>query len=330
MKTAWASACIVIAGSLGSGAASTAALSASGTIAYPTKPIRFVVPYPPGGGTDIIARIVQQKLSEGLGQPIVIDNRGGAGGAVGTEVAARSAPDGYTILFTLSSHTINPNVFKVPYDVARDFAPVSLVASLPQLIAVNPAAAINSVKDLIAAAKAKPGQLSYASVGTGSPSHIAGELLKLKAGIDIVHVPYKGGGPAVTDTIAGQVPILIVSIPAAMPFVRSGRLRPVAVTTLKRSPAAPTVPTVAEALGIKDYEVDSWYAMFAPAKTPLPIVERLQREIASVVQTTEIKEKLLQQGADGVGGTPEELDRIVRAELVKWQALVRDAKIKAD
>ena len=330
MKKAWVRACIVVAGVLIAGVASTAAISASAPSVYPSKPIRFVIPYPPGGGTDIIARIVQYKLSESLGQPIVIDNRGGAGGAVGTEVAARSAPDGYTILFTLSSHTINPKVFKVAYDVERDFAPISLVASLPQLLAVNPAVAINSVKDLIAAAKAKPGQLSYASVGTGSPSHIAGELLKLKAGIDIVHVPYKGGGPAVTDTIAGQVPILFVSIPAAMPYVRAGRLRPIAVTTLKRSPAAPTVPTVAEALGIKDYEVDSWYAMFAPAKTPRPIVERLQREIANVVQTPEIKEKLLQQGADAVGGTPEELDRVVRSELVKWQALVRDAKIKAD
>jgi len=313
-----------------SGIASSVAVSASGPSAYPSKPIRFVVPYPPGGGTDIIARIVQPKLSENLGQPIVIDNRGGAGGALGTEVTARSTPDGYTILFTLSSHTINPKVFKVPYDVERDFAPISLVASLPQLIAVNPAVPINSVKDLIAVAKAKPGQLSYASVGTGSPSHIAGELLKLRAGIDIVHVPYKGGGPAVTDTIGGQVPILFVSIPAAMPFVRSGRLRPIAVTTLKRSPAAPTVPTVAEALGIKDYEVDSWYAMFAPAKTPRAIVERLQREISNVVQTPEIREKLLQQGADAVGGTSEALDAVVKAELVKWQSLVRDAKIKAD
>lgn len=330
MKKAWTRACVRMVSALVSGIASSVAVSASGPSAYPSKPIRFVVPYPPGGGTDIIARIVQPKLSENLGQPIVIDNRGGAGGALGTEVTARSTPDGYTILFTLSSHTINPKVFKVPYDVERDFAPISLVASLPQLIAVNPAVPINSVKDLIAVAKAKPGQLSYASVGTGSPSHIAGELLKLRAGIDIVHVPYKGGGPAVTDTIGGQVPILFVSIPAAMPFVRSGRLRPIAVTTLKRSPAAPTVPTVAEALGIKDYEVDSWYAMFAPAKTPRAIVERLQREISNVVQTPEIREKLLQQGADAVGGTSEALDAVVKAELVKWQSLVRDAKIKAD
>lgn len=330
MKKAWTRACICMMSALVAGIASSVAVSASGPSAYPSKPIRFVVPYPPGGGTDIIARIVQPKLSESLGQPIVIDNRGGAGGALGTEVTARSTPDGYTILFTLSSHTINPKVFKVPYDVERDFAPISLVASLPQLIAVNPAVPINTVKDLIAVAKAKPGQLSYASVGTGSPSHIAGELLKLRAGIDIVHVPYKGGGPAVTDTIGGQVPILFVSIPAAMPFVRSGRLRPIAVTTLKRSPAAPTVPTVAEALGIKDFEVDSWYAMFAPAKTPRAIVERLQREISNVVQTPEIKEKLLQQGADAVGGTPEALDAVVKSELVKWQLLVRDAKIKAD
>lgn len=297
---------------------------------YPVKPIRWILPYPPGGGTDVVARIVQARFSEALGQPIIIDNRGGAGGVVGTEYAARATPDGYTLLFTLSSHTINPKVFKVSYDVERDFAPVTLVASLPQLLAVNPDLPIRSIRELVDAAKAKPGSMSYASVGIGSPSHIAGELLKLQTGIDIIHVPFKGGGPAVTDTMAGRVPILFVSIPAAMSYVRAGRLRPLAVTTLKRSPAAPEVPTVAEALGLKDYEVDSWYAMFAPAKTPRPIVARLQQEMAKVVQMPEIRDRLLQQGADAVGSSSADLSAIVKAELIKWEALVRSAKITAN
>jgi tripartite-type tricarboxylate transporter receptor subunit TctC len=297
---------------------------------YPTKPIRFVVPYPPGGGTDIIARIVQAKLTQGLGQPVIIENRGGAGGAVGTEVVAKSAPDGYTILFTLSSHTINPLLYKLPFDTEKDFAPISLVASLPQIIAAYPPLPVKNMQELIALAKAYPGKLNFASVGNGSPSHIAGELLKLKAGIDLVHIPYKGGGPAVADTVAGQVQFLIVSIPAAMSQVKSGRLRPIAVTTLKRSPAAPEIPTVAESAGIPDYEVDSWYAMFAPAKTPPAIVARLQQEIARVVQLPEIKEKLLQQGADGVGGSSAELERVVKRELRKWEAVIRQAGIKVD
>jgi tripartite-type tricarboxylate transporter receptor subunit TctC len=298
--------------------------------AYPTKPIRFVVPYPPGGGTDIIARIVQEKLIQGLGQPIVIENRGGAGGAVGTEVVAKSAPDGYTILFTLSSHTINPLLYKLPFDVEADFAPISLVASLPQIIAAYPPLPVKNMQELIALAKANPGKLNFASVGNGSPSHIAGELLKLKAGIDLVHIPYKGGGPAVADAVAGQVQLLIVSIPAAMSQVKSGRLRPLAVTTLKRAPGAPEIPTVAESAGIPDYEVDSWFAMFAPAKTPPAIVARLQQEIARVVQLPEIKEKLLQQGADAVGGSSAELGRVVKSELRKWEAVIREAGIKVD
>ena len=330
MKAPWARAAMRTTLALVSIAAAASPLAALAQAGYPSKPIRFVVPYPPGGGTDIIARIVQPRLSEALGQPIVIDNRGGAGGVVGTELAARAASDGYTFLFTLSSQTINPALFKVPYDVERDFAPVSMVASLPQIIAVNPAVPVNTLEDLIVAAAAKPAQLSYASVGNGSPSHIAGELLKLKTGIDIVHVPYTGGGPAVAATLGGQVPILFVSIPPAMPHVRAARLRALGVTTLKRSPAAPNVPTVAEALGINDYEVDSWYAVFAPAKTPRAMIERMRQEIVKVVQTSGMKEKLLQQGADAVGGTPEDLERVVKAELMKWRALVRDARIKAD
>jgi len=304
--------------------------SVSSAQEWPSKPVRFIVPYPPGGGTDIIARIVQNKLSDALGQTVVIENRGGAGGAVGTEAAAKSAPDGYTFLFTLSSHTINPLLYKLSYDVERDFAPVTLIVSVPQLIAVNPAQPIKSMAELVAAAKAAPGKLAFASVGAGTPSHIAGELLKLKAGIDMLHIPYKGGGPAATDAMGGQVPVIIATMPAIISHARSGKLRPLAVTTLKRSPGAPDIPTVAEALNMPDYEVDSWYAMFAPAKTPAPVIARMQAEVAKVIQLPEVKAKLLEQGGDTVGSTPEALGQVVRNELRKWTDLIREAKIKAE
>jgi tripartite-type tricarboxylate transporter receptor subunit TctC len=297
---------------------------------WPAKPLRFIVPYPPGGGTDVIARIVQHPLSEAFGQPVVIENRGGAGGVVGTEAAAKAAPDGYTFLFTLSSHTINPLLYKLNFDIERDFTPVTLIVSVPQLIAAYPGAPIQSMRDVVAIAKAHPGMLHFASVGNGTPSHIAGELLKVKAGIDIVHVPYKGGGPAVADTLGGQVPLLMVTMPAAIAQVRAGKLRALAVTTQRRNPGAPDIPTVAEALQIPDYEVDSWYAVFAPAKTPAAIVSRMQREIARVIQLPDVKHKLLEQGGDTVGSTPEELDKVVKGELRKWGELIRDAGIKVE
>ena len=297
---------------------------------WPSKPVRFIVPYPPGGGTDVIARILQQPLSEALGHQVVIENRGGAGGALGTEAAAKAVPDGYTFLFTLSSHTISPLLYKLNFDVEHDFAAVSLIVSVPQLIAAYPGAPLESMWDLVAMAKAQPGSLHFASVGNGTPSHIAGELLKLRTVIDIVHVPYKGGGPALADTLGGQVPLLIVSMPAAMSHVRAGKLRALAVTTVKRSPGAPEIPTVAEALKIPDYEVDSWYAMFAPAKTPNAIVMRMNKEIVHAIRLPAVRQKLLEQGGDPVGSTPEELDRVVKAELRKWAEVIRDAHIKVD
>jgi len=249
---------------------------------------------------------------------------------VGTEAAAKSAPDGYTFLFTLSSHTINPVLYKVNFDVERDFIPVSLIVSVPQLIAAYPGASIHTMHELVAMAKAQPGMLHFASVGNGTPSHIAGELLKLRTGIDIVHVPYKGGGPAVADTLGGQVALLMVTMPAAISHVRSGKLRALAVTTQRRNPGAPDIPTVAEALQIPDYEVDSWYAMFAPAKTPAAIVTRMQKEIARVIQLPDVKHKLAEQGGDTVGSTSEELDKVVKGELRKWGELIRDAHIKVE
>jgi len=297
---------------------------------WPAKAVRFIVPYPPGGGTDIIARIMQHPLSEALGQTIVIENRGGAGGALGTELSAKAAPDGYTFLFTLSSHTINPLLYKVNYDVERDFSPVSLIVSVPQLIAAYPGSSVHSMEDVVATAKAHPGKLYFASVGNGTPSHIAGELLKLRTGIDIVHVPYKGGGPAVADTLGGQVSFAIVTMPAAMSHVRAGKLRALAVTTLKRNPGAPEVPTVAEALKMPDYEVDSWYALFAPANTSPAIVARMQKAIVQTIQLPDVKQKLLEQGADTVGSSPEHLGQVVKKELAKWPQIIKAANIRVD
>jgi tripartite-type tricarboxylate transporter receptor subunit TctC len=306
--------------------ASSVAMASS----WPHKPIRLVVPYPAGGGTDVVARIVQQRLSDALGQPIVIENRSGAGGAIGTEVVAKSAPDGYTFLFTLSSHTINPALYKTDLDVKNDFDPVTLIVSVPQLIAVEASSPYKTLSDLVGAAKKQPGKLSYASVGAGTPSHMAGELLKLKTNIDMVHVPYKGGGPAVIDTLSGHVSSLIVTMPAAIAHVRAGRLRPLAVTTRKRNPVAPEIPTVAEALGLSDYEVDSWYAMFAPAKTPPAIVARMQDELARAIRQPDIRQKLLEQGADPVGSSQQALDGVVKSEPKRWAELVRVANIKLE
>lgn len=297
---------------------------------WPDRPIRMVVPYPPGGGTDIIARIIQEDLSKQLGQTVVIENRGGAAGMIGTETVARAEADGYTVLFTLSSHTINPAVYKkLNYNTAKDFAPVSLVASLPQILVANSSFPANNVAELIKEAKAKPGELSYGSVGNGSPSHIAGELLGLRTGVQMQHIPYRGGGPAINDVLGNQIPLLWVSIPAAAGFVKTGRLKPLAVSTVQRSPMFPDVPTVQES-GVADFEVDSWYAMFVPSKTPQPVIDRLSKEISLVVQKPEIKKKLLGQGAESVGSTPAQLGAIVQAELSKWSALAKDAKIKLD
>jgi tripartite-type tricarboxylate transporter receptor subunit TctC len=308
------------------------ALAASQASAqWPAKPVTFIVPYPPGGGTDVIARILQDPLSKQLGEPIIIDNRGGAGGSIGTNIAAHAVPDGYTFLFTLSSHSINPVIYnKLPFDTERDFRAVSMVASLPQLFAVNPSTPYQSFAELMAFVKENPGKMDFASVGIGSPSHMAGELLKMRLNAFMVHIPYRGGGPAVMATMAGDVPLLIVSIPAAMSQVRAGRLRPLAVSTRARTPILPDVPTVAEATGLKGFEVDSWYAVFAPAKMPDEMVQRMNREIAEVVRRPEIKAKLLEQGAVGVSSTPEALAATVKREIAEWRGVVARARIEGE
>jgi len=294
---------------------------------YPNKSIRMIVPYPPGGGTDVVARILNEKLAPELGQPIVIDNKGGAGGSVGTELAAKAPPDGYTVLLTLSSHTINPKLFpKLGYDVERDFVPVSLAALIPQILVANPSVPANNVAELVALLKANPGKFNYASVGIGSPGHIAGELFKLKTGVQMTHVPYKGGGPAVTDTIGGQVQLLFVSMPAALQFVKQGRLKPIAVTSAKRSASAPDVPTIVENGG-PDVVVDSWYGMLVPAKTPSSVVAKLNASMAKVLAMPDVREKLFAQGAEAVSNSSTEFDAIIRDELKKWEYVIREAKI---
>ncbi len=314
-------------------AAACAALAAPSAHAqqhWPNRPIHFVVPYPPGGGTDVIARIVQERFQAELGQPIVIDNRGGAAGSLGTDQVAKAASDGYTVLFTLSSHTINPSIYpKLPFNTVKDFEPVGMVASLPQILVANPQLPVNSVAELIALAKAKPDFLSYASVGNGSPGHLAGELFKLRTGTKLTHVPYRGGGPAVNDVIGGQVPLLWVSIPAVAQFVKTGKLKALAVSTARRSAAFPNVPTMQEA-GVADFEVDSWYAMFVPAKTPRPIIDTLNQALNAIVSRPDIRDKLLAQGSEGVGGTPQALGKVVDMELGKWAKLTKDANIRVD
>ena len=297
---------------------------------YPTKPIRMIVPYPPAGGTDIVARTIAEPLAKELGQPIIVDNRGGAAGNIGTDLAAKSAPDGYTILFTLSSHTINPKLYdKLPFDVEKDFIPISLAAYIPQILVAHPSVPANNIKELIALAKSQPGKLNYASVGTGSPGHIAGELFKLKTGIDMVHVPYKGGGPAVTDTLGGQVQLLFVSMPAALQYVKAGRLRALAVTSDKRSAAAPDIPTIAES-GVPDCVVNSWYGALVPAKTSPTVVSKLQASFARVLQMAEVKERLFAQGAEATFSTSAEFDRLIRDELKQWEFVIREARIKPE
>jgi tripartite-type tricarboxylate transporter receptor subunit TctC len=297
---------------------------------WPTKPIKLIVPYPPGGGTDVIARIVQEPLAKELGQQVIIDNRGGAGGSIGSALAAQSPSDGYTVLFTLSSHTINPAIYpKLPFDTEKDFSSVVTVASLPQILVANPNFPAKTVKEVIDMAKAKPGSISYASVGNGSPGHLAGAMMASDAGVDMTHIPYRGGGPAVTDVMAGQVPLLWVSIPAAAQFVKAGKLRALAVSTVKRSAVFPDVPTMVES-GFKGFEVDSWYAMFVPAKTPQAIIDRINKAAVNVLAQPDVKERLLGQGAEAVGDTPAQLSGVVKKEIAKWKQVVKSANIKVD
>ena len=298
--------------------------------AWPNKPIRFIVSYPPGGGLDATARLLGPKLAEALGQPILIENRQGSGGVIGGDAAAKSAPDGYTFLMDASSHSINPVLQpRMPFDTLQDLVPVSLLLVVPNMLVVNPAFPAHSVKELIALVKAKPGQYSFASSGNGSAQHLAAELFKAQAGLFMVHIPYRGGGPALIDVMGGQVPIYFGNMASALPHVKAGKLKALAVTGSKRAPAMPALPTIAES-GLTGYEVYEWNAVFAPAGTPQAIIERMQRELAKALALPDVREKLAALGAEPVGGTPEELDKLRRADLEKWTTVIKRAGIKLE
>jgi tripartite-type tricarboxylate transporter receptor subunit TctC len=296
---------------------------------YPARPIRFVLPFPPGGATELLGRIVGQKLNERVGQPVVIDSRGGAGGNLGLELAALAAPDGYTIVLAPPSLAISPSLYKrLHYDPVKDFAPVTMVATIPMGIFANPGLP-PALKDVIALAKAKPGQLNYGSGGNGTSLHLAGELFKLQAGVNIVHIPYKGSSLALTDLIGGRLQLVFIGIPAPAPHVKSGRLRALAVIAAQRSPQLPETPTVAEA-GMPGFEVTTWYGILAPAKTPRAIVTRLNREVSAILKDPETKERLAVIGAEPAPGAPEEFGTYIKQEIAKWADVVRKAGLQAD
>ena len=297
--------------------------------AYPTRTVRLIVPFPPGGGTDIISRTVAQKLGEGWGQTVVVDNRGGANGVIGTEAAARAKPDGYTLLVVIATHAINPSIYrKLPYDSAKDFAPVSLMAQYPFIVTIHPSLPPKTVKELIALAKARPGQLSYASSGEGSGPHLGFELFKSAAKIDVVHVPYKGAGPANIDLISGQVQLMFNNFLAAMPHIKSGRLRVLAVTGARRSQVMPELPTLAES--VPGFDVTGWYALLAPAETPQAIVSKVQADTAAALRAPAVTARLSGDGAEPVGSTPEQLAKFIAAETQKWAKVVKAAGIKPE
>jgi tripartite-type tricarboxylate transporter receptor subunit TctC len=295
---------------------------------YPVRPIRLIVPFPPGGGNDTIARLMGQKLAPALGQQVLVDNRPGAAGSIGAELAAKSPPDGYTLFLAgVASHGINPNLRRqLPYDPVRDFSGVSLIASAPLLVVVHPSLPATSVKQLVALAKTKPGAINFASNGTGGSSHLAGELFMMTTGTTMVHIPYKGLSLALTDLLSGQVQLMFSSAVSMLPQVKAGKLRAIAMTGATRSPAIPDIPTVAEA-GVSGYETGSWYGIVAPAKTPRPVIERLSREIAAATRSAEISRRLADEAVIPIGSTPEEFDAHIKRELARWAKVIARAKI---
>lgn len=297
---------------------------------YPSKPVKLIVPYPAGGTTDIIARLIATQLSEKFGQPFVVDNRAGASGAIGASAVAKSAPDGYTLLMgTANTHGINSALQKsLPYDALKDFAPVTVVASTPNVIVVNPAFPAKTLPELIALAKAEPGKLNYGSTSSGGSPHMSAELLKMMTGINITHVPYKGAAPMLTDLAGGHIPIGFDNLPSAMPFIESGKLRALAVTTAKRWPGAPNIPTVAET--VPGYEVSGWFGILAPAGTPPAIVDQLQKAVAEAVAKPEVRKQLDTVGAEPVANTPQAFAKQIEADVARWKQVAETTGVKLD
>lgn len=299
--------------------------------AYPNKPIRFVVPYAPGGTSDILARIIGQRLSDHVGQQLIIDNRPGAGGNIGSDLVAKATPNGYTILMAnVATHAINPSLYrKMPYDAVRDFSPITLVADVPTVLVVSPSMPAKSVQQLIGLAKSKPAALNFASAGTGTTQHLGGELFKSMAGIDMVHVPYKGGGPALIDLLAGQVALMFPNIPLVLPHIKSGKVRALAVASSKRSQVLPEVPTVAEA-GLPGFEVATWFGVLGPARMPKGIVTRLHDEIVGVIGSPETTERFAGIGANVVTSSPDEFGAYIKTEITKWAKVIKASGARAD
>jgi tripartite-type tricarboxylate transporter receptor subunit TctC len=307
------------------------ALGAAKGQAYPNKPIRFIVPFPAGGIADLFARLIGQKFNEAWGQPAVVENRPGAGGNIGAEIVAKSPADGYTLVMgSIGTHSVNISLFrKLAFDPIRDFAPVALVMEAEGLLVLHPSVPAKTVKELIALARARPGQLSYASAGNGTAAHLAGELFKSMARVDMLHIPYKGNVPAITDLIAGQTSLLFATMPTVLPQVRAGKLRALAVTGAVRSPAAPELPSIAEA-ALPGYEVTNWIGIFAPAGTPRDIVSKLNGETVRIMQAPEIRKRLTNEGAKFTPKTPDEFAAFVKSEVAKWAKVVKDAGIRVD
>jgi tripartite-type tricarboxylate transporter receptor subunit TctC len=295
---------------------------------YPDRPVRLIIPFPPGGSNDVVGRLVANQLSEKLGHKVFVDNRGGAGGVLGTEAAATAAPDGYTLLIISIAHAVNPALHKLNYDPIKSFTPISILATGPNVLAVNPQLPVKDVKELVALAREKPGALDYASAGVGSFQHLGGELFKLTAGVNIQHVPYKGGGPAMQDVIAGHVKIMFSSLVQTTPFIKSGQLRALGTGGSKRNPVLPDVPTIAEA-GVPGYEANNWWGIVAPAGTPKDIVERLYRDIQATLKSPELTAAFEREGAAAVTMSSEEFAHYIETEMVKWGRVVKQGNIMA-
>ena len=304
--------------------------AAAQTVPYPAKTIRMVVPFAPGGNTDIIARFIAPKMGEDLGQQIIIDNRGGASSTIGTDIASKAPPDGYTLLMVSTAHVINPAVIKkLPYDSVRDFVPITLVADVPNALVIHPSVPARTLKALLALAKSRPGEMTFATPGRGTSTHLATEMMAFRAGLQLVHVPYKGVGPATVDLVAGHVHMQFSGMPSAIQFVRDGRLRMVAQSGARRSPAAPDVPVMAEA-GMADFVVSSGFGMLGPAHMPRPIVDRVNAAVRKALANPEVNKGLSSQGADPVGNSPDEYSNYNRAEIARWSKVARDARVAAE
>jgi tripartite-type tricarboxylate transporter receptor subunit TctC len=296
---------------------------------YPTKPVRLVIPFPPGGSNDIVGRLVATQLGEKLGKQVIVENRGGAGGVVATEMVSKAEADGYTLLMISLAHAVNPWLYKLSYDPIKSFAPVAMLGSGPNIVTVHPDLPVKSIKDLVALAKQKPGELQYASAGVGSFQHLGGELFKLMAGADLMHVPFKGGGPAMIDVMGGHTKVLFSSLVQTTPHIRSGKLRALATGGSKRSPVFPDLPTVAEA-GVPGYEGVNWWGVLAPVGTPKAIVDKLSRDIAAALASPEVQKQFESEGAEVVQMDPDAFGKFLVAEMTKWERVVKEANIKAE